>query len=447
MRWWTRSSCYLCTFDEQLAAHRELLGDDHAEVLDRLTRSLVERDSTTELANRLQAVRSATEGYHRNQRRIDALEQGIEAHRHWADSVRSRPRAALPEQDPGYRLQERKRALDRMNSIRSWARSADDYAIAWQWTDPGARGDGAAAEFGGLQGEMIRAIPETVARTVGFPREARHAAMRVMLRRDQDELSNLDARTAGQQRRLDQARSRGDLLAATERWAAQVPGHPAVQMIDTAGTVLVIGDLDLAEEVSVHAVEWNSSSHEEMLRRAAVAAVGDVASATRPAAAVVWIRPALLDQNAGAAAGTRVLDTARDLPMTLAQSVAEIVDARAREGYPVSAVRLIGYHDDATVASNLVSDTLGDDVLTAHREQIVAEQPDQAILAWLPSHRVEGGANNCFPDAAHGALQPCAGGTIAGSGRQSRHRFGGGRSARPHPDAGADVRPRVRGIR
>ncbi|MGO4646561.1 sigma-70 family RNA polymerase sigma factor [Nocardia sp. 2YAB30] len=196
-----------------------------------------------------------------------------------------------------------------------------------------------------------------------------------------------------------------ELFTATERWAAQVPGHPEVTAVGPTGSLMMVGHRGAAHLI-VQVVHEESPEPEKALLSAGLAAVDSVAGAEVPAVAMVW----------------RGCDSAE-----LAQDVARLLAAR---GPLPQTVELVGHDDRADLVSralredradlvralrdvalsqhrgaDLVSRALNDPALAQHDGRIGVTYPDQGVSARVVSHRVECGANNCFFHAGRKVLE------------------------------------------
>uniref|UniRef100_UPI000593A369 WXG100-like domain-containing protein n=1 Tax=Nocardia paucivorans TaxID=114259 RepID=UPI000593A369 len=358
-----------------------LTGADRHAALDTLVRSLAGRPDIVpqERERLLEQVRYTVERYRRAHDRLRALDERISAHGGGVDAVRARPRPVAPE-DPGYSTRQHRLALQHQRTVLRQGESARTIAEAWQWTDRE------------IQRALIRVMPERVAETVGLPLGVRDEARRLLLRRVDDRLRRRTDPNPDERAALDFWLN---LAAAAERWTAQVPGHPAVRLLGSNGALMVIGDLDTAREIRFHAVPRQTTTSSAELMRATAAAAYDAGSA-RPTASVVWF---------GADA------------RTLARDAATLLDTRAGAGSPGVDVVLIGHDgttasgrsdDETTVAVTgfeLVHTARADNALSAYRDRLTIASPDQGVVAWRPTHRVDGLVGTCFIEAARSTVE------------------------------------------
>ncbi len=369
---------------QQLVGVEDLTGDDHYGTLAALQQIAAEefggQDAMRITVDWLVHV---TRRFHRAGDRMAALERFIRTHGDGMGSVDAEPRPLVAAEvlaaQAALTDEQRARAVRRWRAILMFAREPADLQVMWDMTDHPTRR------------ALIQHLPEALARTDGLPREVRDEAAKLSLHRERETLRQ---QTDPDSNRLARANFQADLVNAAQRWAAQVPGHPTVQMTGRAGTLLVIGDLHAAQEIRFHAVDQNGRDAVGTVMRATAAAVDGVAASRRPAAAVVWV-------GADGAA--------------LAAEVAALAEELAGNGLSVPDMVLVGHEDVAPARGpqvegmpqadpDLVLHAWDDPALDEHRDRIDVDAPEPGVVRWEPSHRLEGVANDCGQVAGEAAL-------------------------------------------
>ncbi|WP_280507946.1 alpha/beta fold hydrolase [Nocardia flavorosea] len=360
----------------------QLVGPDHDNALAALDRHTEGPSDAGEPTHGIELLGRYTKKYHEAEFRLRRIEERIRAHGDGVDSADARPRPTFPD-DRGTTEAQRVRAVRRWQTIQGYGGTLADTARLWRLTDSRT------------QQALIQIIPEEIARTPALPPPARDEASRLVLRRVRNGLHREGPDSAARVA----ADAHADRLAAAERWAAQIPGHPAVQLLDPAASAMIFGDLDAADEVRFHTLgeDLGTAAAPADRDRVTAAAIDDLARAGRRAATVVL--PAV--------------DSAE-----FAGAVAEILDARVARGGALPEVVLIGHEaagspdpgpgGDTRMGGDLVSRAREDPALGRYRDLIEVAATQSGVAHWMPTHRIEGVANDCVVRNGSGLLNRLA---------------------------------------